>query len=187
MNSISCSSGAVAQKSREFVHGFEIYLERATLTYESGAMPLTVLTAQGSSVPPLAGGGDPITAFANEIQTAVDGVAAGKEPDLLSGKLARDALVLCHKEIESVRTGQAVAVDIPDPIDPEPRPEALPLPIVYQDRDLIVVDKPAGMVVHPAAGHASAPRYAAAAADCVAGRMPNAWQIAYVSSARLRV
>ena len=33
--------------------------------------------------------------------------------------------------------------------------EALPLPILYQDRDLIVVDKPAGMVVHPAAGHAS--------------------------------
>ena len=38
---------------------------------------------------------------------------------------------------------------------PAPQPEALPLPIVYQDRDLIVVDKPAGMVVHPAAGHAS--------------------------------
>ena len=34
-------------------------------------------------------------------------------------------------------------------------PENLPLPIVYQDADLIVVDKPAGMVVHPAAGHAS--------------------------------
>ena len=54
-----------------------------------------------------------------------------------------------------VKTGQAVAVDIPDLIDPAPAPEALPLPIVYQDRDLIVVDKPAGMVVHPAAGHAS--------------------------------
>ena len=36
-----------------------------------------------------------------------------------------------------------------------PQPEALPLPILYQDKDLIVVDKPAGMVVHPAAGHAS--------------------------------
>jgi 23S rRNA pseudouridine1911/1915/1917 synthase len=55
----------------------------------------------------------------------------------------------------SVKTGQAVAVDLPDLIDPQPQPEALPLPIVYQDRDLIVVDKPAGMVVHPAAGHAS--------------------------------
>jgi len=55
----------------------------------------------------------------------------------------------------AVKAGQAVAVEIPDPIDPEPQPEALPLPIVYQDRDLIVVDKPAGMVVHPAAGHAT--------------------------------
>ena len=44
---------------------------------------------------------------------------------------------------------------MPEPVDPVPRPEALPLSIVYQDRDLIVVDKPAGMVVHPAAGHAS--------------------------------
>jgi hypothetical protein len=40
----------------------------------------------------------------------VDGVVAGKAPDLLSAKLARDALVLCHKECESVRTGRAVEV-----------------------------------------------------------------------------
>ena len=38
------------------------------------------------------------------------GVKRGKEPDLLSGQLARDALVLCHREIESVKTGKAVAV-----------------------------------------------------------------------------
>ena len=53
----------------------------------------------------------------------------------------------------AVKTGQAIAVDIPAPIDPAPQPEALPLPIVYQDGDIVVVDKPAGMVVHPAAGH----------------------------------
>jgi predicted dehydrogenase len=108
---VSCSSGAVAQKGREFVHGYEIYLEKATLVYESGATPLTVLTADGKvEQPRLEGGGDPIAAFATEMQTAVDGVVSGKEPDLLSGQLARDALVLCHKEIESVRTGTAVAV-----------------------------------------------------------------------------
>ena len=38
------------------------------------------------------------------------GVIAGKEPALLSGQLARDALVLCHREIESVKTGKPVAV-----------------------------------------------------------------------------
>ena len=56
---------------------------------------------------------------------------------------------------QAVRTGQEVAVDVVEPVDPTPRPEALPLPILYEDRDLIVVDKPAGMVVHPAAGHPS--------------------------------
>jgi len=59
------------------------------------------------------------------------------------------------KSNQPVKTGQGVAVDVPEPIEAAPRPEALPLPIVYQDHDLIVVDKPAGMVVHPAAGHAS--------------------------------
>jgi predicted dehydrogenase len=108
---VSCSSGAVAQKGRPFVHGYEIYLERATLVYESGSTPLTVLTADGKAEQPkLEGGGDPITAFAQEIQTAVDAVASGNESPLLSGGLARDALVLCHKEIESVRTGAAVPV-----------------------------------------------------------------------------
>jgi 23S rRNA pseudouridine1911/1915/1917 synthase len=57
------------------------------------------------------------------------------------------------KANQPVKTGQAIAIDIPEPIEPVPQPEALPLPIVYQDPDLIVVDKPAGMVVHPAAGH----------------------------------
>jgi 23S rRNA pseudouridine1911/1915/1917 synthase len=56
---------------------------------------------------------------------------------------------------QAVKIGQQVTVDIPEPVEPSPGPEALPLPIVYQDQDLIVVDKPAGMVVHPAAGHAS--------------------------------
>jgi 23S rRNA pseudouridine1911/1915/1917 synthase len=57
------------------------------------------------------------------------------------------------KANQSVKTGQAVTIDIPAPTDPIPQAEALPLPILYQDKDLIVVDKPAGMVVHPAAGH----------------------------------
>lgn len=58
------------------------------------------------------------------------------------------------KANQLVKTGQAVTLDVPEPIDPKPRPEPLPLPIQYQDSDIIVVDKPAGMVVHPAAGHA---------------------------------
>jgi 23S rRNA pseudouridine1911/1915/1917 synthase len=57
------------------------------------------------------------------------------------------------KANQPVKTGQTITLDVPEASDPTPRAEALPLPIVYQDADLIVVDKPAGMVVHPAAGH----------------------------------
>ena len=88
---VSCTSGALAQKGRPFVHGFEIYLERATLLFQSGAIPPTLLTGDGQvKKPKLKGGGDPIEAFTSELQTAVEGVVAGREPDLLSGQLARD-------------------------------------------------------------------------------------------------
>jgi predicted dehydrogenase len=108
---VSCSSGALAQKGRPFVHGYEIYLEKATLVYEGGTCPLTVLTTDGQvEHPRLEGGDDPTTAFTAEIQAAVEGVRTGKEPAILSGKLARDALVMCHRECESVRTGAAVAI-----------------------------------------------------------------------------
>src|SRR5882762_6411237 len=74
-------------------------------------------------------------------------------------RLIKDGSILvAGREARSnqpVKTGQDITVDVPAPVDPVPQPEALPLPILYQDSDLIVIDKPAGMVVHPAAGHAS--------------------------------
>lgn len=107
---LSCSSGAVAMSGRPFVHGFELYLEKATLVHSSAGVPLTVFTPDGKADTPDLGGGDAIASFAAEIQTAVDGVVVGKEPDLLSGQLARDALVLCHRECDSVKSGKAVEV-----------------------------------------------------------------------------
>ena len=53
-----------------------------------------------------------------------------------------------------VHAGDTIVVEIPEPVGALPQPEALDLNIVYQDSDILVVDKPAGMVVHPAAGHA---------------------------------
>lgn len=53
-----------------------------------------------------------------------------------------------------VRAGQAYEVEVPLPSAAIPEPEALPLRIVFEDRDIVVLDKPAGMVVHPGAGHA---------------------------------
>jgi predicted dehydrogenase len=107
---VSCSSGAVAQSGRMFVHGYELYLEKATLAFESGSVPLTVYTADGKTERPHIDASDPVDAFAEEIGAAVQGVVTGKEPRLLGGQLARDALVLCYKECESVRTGEPVAV-----------------------------------------------------------------------------
>lgn len=52
-----------------------------------------------------------------------------------------------------VRDGDLVTLEIPPPEPASPQPEALPVTIVYDDADIVVVDKPAGMVVHPAAGH----------------------------------
>ena len=55
----------------------------------------------------------------------------------------------------AVRTGDTVHVELPDPVAGSAAAEDIPIPILYEDGDLVVVDKPAGMVVHPAAGHSS--------------------------------
>lgn len=52
-----------------------------------------------------------------------------------------------------LQQGDRIAVRIPPPTEPELVPQPIPLTVVYEDQDLIVVDKPAGMVVHPAHGH----------------------------------
>lgn len=54
-----------------------------------------------------------------------------------------------------LRDGEAVELMIPDPSPSDVRPEEIPLSILYEDGHLLVVDKPAGMVVHPAAGHST--------------------------------
>ena len=55
----------------------------------------------------------------------------------------------------AVRAGDRVDVEVPDPARAQPAAEALPLDILFEDCDLLVVNKAAGMVVHPAAGHPS--------------------------------
>ena len=53
-----------------------------------------------------------------------------------------------------LKGGEEVALDVPPPAPAEPQPQDLPLRVLHEDADLLVVDKAAGMVVHPAAGHA---------------------------------
>lgn len=108
---ISCSSGDSSMPSRPFMHGFEIYLEKATLTHHSGGIPFTIFgPGKTPKVPKLAGGGDPVNAFVAELQAAVDGVRTGTVPEALSAPLARDALAMCQVECQSVLTGKAQIV-----------------------------------------------------------------------------
>ena len=58
-----------------------------------------------------------------------------------------------HKSGQMVESGSAVQVRIPPPEPTTLEPEAIPLAVVFENEDLMVVDKPAGMVVHPGAGH----------------------------------
>ena len=54
---------------------------------------------------------------------------------------------------QSVGEGDAIVVTIPPPVPAVPEPEDIPLDVVFEDDDLLVVNKPAGLVVHPAPGH----------------------------------
>jgi 23S rRNA pseudouridine1911/1915/1917 synthase len=62
--------------------------------------------------------------------------------------------------------GESVELSLPEPEEAAPAGEAIPLAIVYEDADLIVIDKPAGLVVHPGAGHASGTLVNALIAHC---------------------
>lgn len=65
-----------------------------------------------------------------------------------------------------LRAGDAIEVILPEPVGLDILPEAIPLDIRYEDADLLVVNKPKGMVVHPAAGHASGTLVNALLAHC---------------------
>jgi len=58
------------------------------------------------------------------------------------------------KPSHRLRGGEELTVEIPAPVPAAPQPEELPLAVLHEDADLVVLDKAAGMVVHPGAGHA---------------------------------
>jgi 23S rRNA pseudouridine1911/1915/1917 synthase len=70
------------------------------------------------------------------------------------------------KASERLAEGARVTVDVPPPESVELIPQAIPLAVIYQDADLIVVDKPAGLTVHPAPGHPSGTLVNALIAAC---------------------
>src|SRR5215471_5836715 len=105
------------------------------------------------------------------VQTATVAAAeAGQRLDRALAALMKDlsrsrlkALILAGRVAISGRTifdpshrvnvGDEIAVAVPAAAPPEPEPENIPLAIVYEDADIVVIDKPRGLVVHPAAGN----------------------------------
>ena len=86
---------------------------------------------------------------------ALEGLSRARIQALIvKGKVHCYGVVATNAAIK-VRSGDAWEVQVPLPVPAMPRPMAIPLDVVFEDNHLIVVDKPAGMVVHPAAGHAA--------------------------------
>ena len=100
---------------------------------------------------------------AGEQSDRLDRTIAGTLPEvsrsrvkalILEGAVAVDGNT-CRVPNRKVGAGMEIVVDIPEAAPAIPQPEAIALTIVHEDQDLVVVDKPAGMVVHPAPGNLS--------------------------------
>jgi predicted dehydrogenase len=116
---VSSASGVINQQGRPFTHGFEIHLEKATLYFDLAVLaggtlqitPLTLLDSKGKAEQPKMPPGDPmLLAFDAEIKEVSRSVTSGQPSPLLSGELARDAIVLCHKQTQAVKSGKTVKV-----------------------------------------------------------------------------
>ena len=116
---VSSASGVINQQGRPFTHGFEIHLERGTMFFDFAVLaegkllstPLTILDAKGKADQPTMPPGDPmLAAFEAEIKEVAQCVKSGRASTLLAGEMARDAIVLCHKQQQSVKSGKTVKV-----------------------------------------------------------------------------
>ena len=67
------------------------------------------------------------------------------------GRVLREGRPL--RKNDKLQAGDVLALDLPEPQPVALEPEDIPLDIVYEDKDLLVINKPKGLVVHPAAGH----------------------------------
>jgi len=111
-----------------------------------------------------------------------DAEAAGRLDRVLAAQIAElsrsrlKALILAGKVTvgggtildpgHHVNAGDRIVVDVPPPEAAEPEGEAIPLDIAFEDNDIIVIDKPKGLVVHPAAGHQTGTLVNALIAHC---------------------
>lgn len=107
--------------------------------------------------------GREVEAGADDAGMRLDSFLAARLPDLSRARLQallRDGHVRCGADVVAeassrVKAGQRYRVIVPPVAPAKPQGEAVPLHILHEDDHLIVVVKPAGMVVHPAPGHSS--------------------------------
>jgi 23S rRNA pseudouridine1911/1915/1917 synthase len=110
----------------------------------------------------------------DEGSVRLDRVLAARVPKLSRSRLK--ALILAgHVSIAGtpirdpayhVAKGDTITIDVPEAVAAEPEGEAIALDIVYEDDDIIVINKPKGLVVHPAAGHETGTLVNALIAHC---------------------
>src|SRR3979490_1760682 len=104
----------------------------------------------------------------------LDRVLAVRLPQLsrsrLKALILADAVTLKNAPIRDpayhVTAGDTITIDVPEAVAAEPQAEDIALDIVYEDDDIIVIDKPKGLVVHPAAGHETGTLVNALIAHC---------------------
>jgi 23S rRNA pseudouridine1911/1915/1917 synthase len=115
-----------------------------------------------------------VTVAGDEGSARLDRVLAARLPDLSRSRLK--ALILAGRvqvgaaavrdPAYHVGCGDTIIIDVPEAAPAEPQAEAIALNIVYEDDDIVVIDKPAGLVVHPAAGHETGTLVNALIAHC---------------------
>ena len=115
-----------------------------------------------------------VTVGGDEGSTRLDRVLAVLRPELSRSRLK--ALILAgsvtargapvRDPAYHVTAGDTITIDVPEAVAPEPKGEDIALDIVFEDDDIIVLNKPKGLVVHPAAGHESGTLVNALIAHC---------------------
>jgi 23S rRNA pseudouridine1911/1915/1917 synthase len=84
---------------------------------------------------------------------------------IAEGQVAVEGVCITETR-HKLKAGQRVEAVIPPAVAAEPQPEIIPLNVVYEDKDLIIIDKPAGLVVHPGAGNETGTLVNALIAHC---------------------
>src|SRR5690606_22391174 len=103
---VHATSGTIDQQGRAFNHGFEIHLEEATLLFEFAVLggegrylcEPTLLDSGGNATPAKLSGGDPMDGFEAEMREVTSCIRENRASDILGCGLARDAILLCHKQ-----------------------------------------------------------------------------------------